>query len=156
MSHEKHFAKKRIVPQIKARELEGVLGELFAVFVKSGSVDADLGAKIVEAALAKARGGVTGAVGNAVAVPHVKIEGVKKTAVVVACSSDGLDFRAGDGIPVTVVFCVIGPPDAPAEHLALLRWIAGLGRDQDFPRFAASCSTSAEIYDLLVELDVVP
>lgn len=153
MAHEKHFAKKRILARMKSRELDDAYEELVAVFVKSGSVSEALGQQICDALREKARNGMTGAIGRGVAIPHVKLDGVQKTAVVVACSSEGLDFRAGDGALVHVVFCVIGEPSAPAAHLELLRWIAGLARDQDFARFAVTCSTPADIYDLLVELD---
>lgn len=153
MAYGKHFAKKRIVPDIRGSELEDVLSELVTVFVKSGSVDAALGDKILALAVEKANAGATGAIGNGVAIPHVKLEGIAKTAVVVGRSSEGVDFRAGDGALVTVVFFIIGPVDAPESHLELLRWIAQIARDPDFERFALACKDASDIHDLLVELD---
>lgn len=150
--HDKHFAAERIVPDISATELPDVLAELVSVFTASGAVGQELGARILEAAQAKLANGVTGAVGSGVAIPHVKVEGVEQTLAVLARSSEGLEFQAGDGLAVHVVFFVIGPPNAAEEHLDLLRWIAGLARNPDFTRFALSCTTPSELFELVQEL----
>ena len=156
MQHQKHFSEQRVVQAITARNLDDVLAELVQVFVTTGDVDKSLARKILAASREKVAQGATGAIGNGVAIPHVKLKGVENSLVVLGRSDEGLDFRAGDGVPVTVVFFVIGPADAAEEHLSLLRWIASLARNHDFPRFAQACKTPADLLDLLEELDAAP
>ncbi|HET9228955.1 MAG TPA: PTS sugar transporter subunit IIA [Thermoanaerobaculia bacterium] len=70
--------------------------------------------------------GSTG-VGAGVAIPHSKLPGLKQGIVAVGMVPGGVDFGAPDGQPVRLLFVVLSPSDAPAEHLQTLatisRWI---------------------------------
>ena len=62
-----------------------------------------------------------------------------------------------DGEPVQVLFTVIRPARSgefhdPDRHLEMMRWIARLGRDQDFRRFALQARTRTQLVDLLKEM----
>lgn len=74
--------------------------------------------------------GSTG-IGSGIAIPHCKIPGLRQEIVAVGLVSQGVDFGAADGKPVRVVFLVISPSDAPAQHLQVLaaisRWIKAGG-----------------------------
>ena len=71
----------------------------------------------------------TTALGQGVAVPHCKIAGLEKVVVAVGLFRKGIDFEATDGQPVRLLFLVISPTAAPAEHLqslaAISRWVRG-------------------------------
>jgi mannitol/fructose-specific phosphotransferase system IIA component (Ntr-type) len=43
----------------------------------------------------------------------------------------------------------------PDRHLEMMRWIARLGRDGDFRRFAVRVKTKTELVDLLKEMSAV-
>lgn len=69
----------------------------------------------------------TTAIGKAVAVPHCKVEGLSSVVVAIGLSENGVDFLSEDGIPVRLMFVVLSPADAPAEHLqslaAISKWV---------------------------------
>lgn len=69
----------------------------------------------------------TTALGHGVAVPHCKIEGLDEVVVALGLFSKGIEFEATDDIPVRLLFLVISPNAAPAEHLqslaAISRWV---------------------------------
>lgn len=69
----------------------------------------------------------TTALGEGVAVPHCKMAGLDKVVVAVGVFRKGIDFGADDGEPVRLLFLVVSPSDAPAEHLqslaAISRWV---------------------------------
>ena len=69
----------------------------------------------------------TTALGSGVAIPHCKIAGLSRVLVAVATVPDGVDFEAEDGEPVRLVFLVVSPANAPADHLrslaAISRWL---------------------------------
>lgn len=67
------------------------------------------------------------ALGQGVAVPHCKIDGLKQVVVAVGLFAKGIEFGASDGKPVRLLFLVISPANEPAAHLrslaAISRWV---------------------------------
>lgn len=66
--------------------------------------------------------------GHGVAIPHGKIDGLKQIYCLFARLSDPLDYKAIDGDPVDLVFLLLSPPDAGAEHLKALASISRVTR----------------------------
>src|SRR4051794_30142585 len=58
--------------------------------------------------------------GQGVAFPHGKIEGLGRIYGLFARLGEAVDFKAIDGRPVDLVFLLLSPPDAGAEHLKAL------------------------------------
>jgi PTS system nitrogen regulatory IIA component len=58
--------------------------------------------------------------GNGVAIPHGKVEGLKRIYAMVVRLAEPMDYKAIDGQPVDLVFLLLSPPDAGAEHLKAL------------------------------------
>jgi len=66
--------------------------------------------------------------GQGVAIPHGKIEGLNRIYCLFARLSEPLDYKAIDGKPVDLVFLLLSPPDAGAEHLKALAAISRVTR----------------------------
>jgi PTS system nitrogen regulatory IIA component len=66
--------------------------------------------------------------GHGVAIPHGKIEGLKNIYCLFARLSEPIDYKAIDGGPVDLVFLLLSPPDAGAEHLKALATISRVTR----------------------------
>jgi PTS system nitrogen regulatory IIA component len=58
--------------------------------------------------------------GQGVAIPHGKIEGLARIYGLFARLSEPLDYKAIDGRRVDLVFLLLSPPDAGADHLKAL------------------------------------
>lgn len=82
---------------------------------------------IVETIAERERLGSTG-FGNGVAIPHGKVEGLKRIYAMVARLAEPVDYKAIDGQPVDMVFLLLSPPDAGAEHLKALAAVSRLVR----------------------------
>ncbi|WP_394998492.1 PTS sugar transporter subunit IIA [Sphingomonas sp.] len=67
--------------------------------------------------------------GNGVAIPHGKVAGLKTVYAIVVRLSDPIDFKAVDGAPVDIVFLMLSPPDAGADHLKALAAISRVVRN---------------------------
>jgi PTS system nitrogen regulatory IIA component len=67
--------------------------------------------------------------GQGVAIPHGKVEGLKQIYCLFARLSDPLDYKAIDGKPVDLVFLLLSPPNAGAEHLKALAAISRVTRN---------------------------
>ena len=67
--------------------------------------------------------------GQGVAIPHGKIEGLDRIYCLFARFGEPVDYKAIDGRPVDLVFLLLSPPDAGAEHLKALASISRVTRD---------------------------
>lgn len=84
--------------------------------------------QIFETVFQRERLGSTG-VGNGIAIPHGKLAGVSKLTGVFARLATPIDFDAIDGEPVDLVFLLLAPETAGADHLKALSRIARAFRD---------------------------
>jgi len=66
--------------------------------------------------------------GQGVAIPHGKIEGLKRIYSLFARLAEPLDYKAIDNRPVDLVFLLLSPPEAGAEHLKALAAISRVTR----------------------------
>jgi nitrogen PTS system EIIA component len=67
--------------------------------------------------------------GHGVAIPHGKIEGLDRIYGLFARLSEPVDYKAIDGRPVDLVFVLLSPADAGADHLKALAAISRVTRD---------------------------
>jgi len=66
--------------------------------------------------------------GQGVAIPHAKIEGLSQIYALFARLGEPVDYKAIDGRPVDLVFLLLSPPGAGAEHLKALAAISRVTR----------------------------
>ena len=84
---------------------------------------------IVTALSERERLGSTG-FGAGVAIPHGRIEGLPEVFGYFARLTNPVDFHAVDNIPVDIVFLLLSPPDAGADHLKALARVSRALRDR--------------------------
>ncbi len=66
--------------------------------------------------------------GQGVAIPHGKVDDLKRIYCLFARLAEPIDYKAIDGRPVDLVFLLLSPPDAGAEHLKALATISRVTR----------------------------
>lgn len=133
-----------------------VLAELVQGLIDGGSLDEGLRAAALEALRERESLATTG-VGQNVAIPHVKIDGLERAVASLSVHPAGVEWGAVDGAPVHLFFTVLRPAGEsrlhdPEAHLEMMRWIARLGRERDFRSFAQQAKTRAQLIDLLKEM----
>src|SRR5277367_5863256 len=79
--------------------------------------------EIFDSILQRERLGPTG-VGDGVAIPHGKLMKCERICGVFARLERPIDFEALDGLPVDLIFLLIAPESAGADHLKALAAIA--------------------------------
>lgn len=67
--------------------------------------------------------------GQGVAIPHAKIDGVDRIYGLFARLGEPIDYKAIDGRPVDLIFLLLSPAGAGAEHLKALAAISRVTRD---------------------------
>ena len=103
---------------------------LFQQLASAAARLTDVPAKLIVSALnEREKLGSTG-FGGGTAIPHGKIEGLKQVFGYFARLSTPVDYQAVDGLPVDLVFLLLSPPDAGAEHLKALASVSRTFRDR--------------------------
>ncbi len=97
-----------------------VFKEIASIISKKSSLKPSL---IIEKLNEREKLGSTG-VGNGVAIPHTKIEGIKKTYVIFLKLKNAVDFSSSDKKEVDLVFPILTSEDSKSEHLLILSSIS--------------------------------
>ena len=87
-------------------------------------------AEVIASVLEREQLGSTG-VGDGVAIPHAKIEGLSAITGVFTLLEKPVDFDALDDQPVDLIFMLLAPANANAAHLKALAKVSRLLRDHD-------------------------
>ena len=104
--------------------------------------------EIFDSLLQRERLGSTG-VGDGVAIPHGKLAKCEQIFGVFARLERPIDFDAPDGLPVDLIFMLIAPESAGADHLKALAMGARLLRNPAIAAQLRATRDPAEIYALL-------
>ena len=116
-----------IIPAMKANSKKQLLQELAT---KAAKITGLPEREIFDVILQRERLGSTG-VGAGIAIPHGKLKALTKITGVFARLETPVDFEALDDQPVDLVFMLLAPEGAGADHLKALSRIARALRDQD-------------------------
>jgi nitrogen PTS system EIIA component len=102
--------------------------QLFAQLAQIAAASLSVGPAIIADAIGdRERLGSTG-FGGGVAIPHGKLAGLDQVYAMVARLSAPIDYKAIDGVKVDLVFLLLSPPGAGAEHLKALAAVSRLVR----------------------------
>jgi nitrogen PTS system EIIA component len=141
-----------IVPELEARDRNGVIRELVLSMTQAGAVPKSAVEEVIAALIKREQSGSTG-FGKGVAVPHAKHAKVKKMVGTVGCSSQGIDFSALDHQPVYSIVLLLSPEDQPQQHLQAMNIIFSNLQQDTFRRFLRQAETREAIAELLEEAD---
>jgi len=106
--------------------------------------------KIFDTLLERERLGSTG-VGKGVAIPHAKLSGLNSLQGVFSRLDKPVDFESVDGYPVDLIFLLLAPLEANADHLKALAKVSRLLRNTDFCEKLRGASNSEGLYILLTQ-----
>jgi mannitol/fructose-specific phosphotransferase system IIA component (Ntr-type) len=120
-----------ITPKLFLRELQAVspreaIREMTAPACEAAGLDF----QTVEAAVWAREESLSTGIGNGVALPHGRIDGLTNPLIVVGLSDAGIDFDAPDGELAHVVFLVLTPRDDYSAQLELGAGIARVFREE--------------------------
>ena len=87
--------------------------------------------------------------GGGTAIPHAKIEGLNAVFGYFARLETPLDFQSIDDLPVDLVFLLLSPPDAGAEHLKALASVSRRLRDRNFAAKLRGAGSPDALFALL-------
>ena len=106
--------------------------------------------EIFDSILQRERLGPTG-VGDGIAIPHGKLAKCRRIFGVFARLERPIDFEALDGLPVDLIFLLIAPESAGADHLKALATIARKLRNPNLAAQLRATRDASAIYSLMTQ-----
>ena len=140
---------KGIVSALKATSKKQVLLELAKAAARVTGVHERA---IFDVLLERERLGSTG-MGKGVAIPHGKLSTLDGVHAVFARLERPVDFDAVDDAPVDLVFMLLAPEHAGADHLKALAKVSRLLRDDGLCEKLRGCESRDAILALISERD---
>ena len=138
-------APNAILPALKVNGKKQALQEIAA---KAAELTGQSDRAILEILLQREKLGSTG-VGNGVAIPHGKLSKLGRVFGLFARLDRAVDFEALDGQPVDLIFLLLAPEGAGADHLKALARVARLLRDADVARKLRDSRDAEALYAVL-------
>ena len=92
-------------------------------------------------------------IGEGVAIPHGKIQGLDRLVATFARSRDGVDFESIDGQPTQLFFLLVVPEQSGGQHLKALARISRFFRDASFREKLLAAGDLDEIFRAIEEED---
>lgn len=143
-----------IIPSLASTTRQEAIAELLGAIADTGSIAGDSVSASTDALMAREAQSSTG-IGNGVAFPHARINGIKKPLCAIGCSSEGIEFDSIDGNPVNLVLLLLSSSEDPAEHLEAMEAVFKHVQRKAFRDELACCKTRDEIVDIVRDADVV-
>ena len=134
-----------VYPNLKAGSKKQVLQELSAISAGLTGLEER---EIFEVLLGRERLGTTG-VGQGVAIPHGKFEKLEKICGVFARTVTPVEFESVDDRPVDLIFLLLVPESAGADHLKALARVSRLMRDVEACEKLRGSDNADALYALL-------
>ncbi|RDI62140.1 PTS IIA-like nitrogen regulatory protein PtsN [Microvirga subterranea] len=136
-----------VLPALRVNSKKQALQEIAAHAARLTGLEA---AAIYEALLQRERLGSTG-IGEGIAIPHGKLPGLTKIFGLVARLEKPIDFEALDGQHVDVLFLLLAPEGAGADHLKALSRVARVLREPGLVERVRATRDAAALYAIMTE-----
>jgi PTS system nitrogen regulatory IIA component len=109
-----------IIASLQATSKKHALQELATIAAERTGLDSR---ELFNTLLQRERLGSTG-LGRGIAIPHVKLEGLKGILCVFARLDEPIDYESHDNEPVDLIFLLLAPDHASGDHLKALASIS--------------------------------
>ncbi|SMF63666.1 PTS IIA-like nitrogen-regulatory protein PtsN [Azospirillum oryzae] len=141
-----------ILPNLKAGNKKQALQEMAR---KASELTGQHERAIFDVLLERERLGTTG-VGHGIAIPHGKLSSLDRVHGVFARLERPIDFDAIDEQPVDLIFLLLAPEQAGADHLKALARVSRLLRDQSMCEKLRGAESGDAMYALLTQHEATP
>jgi len=125
----------------EAMSKEDALNRLLDLVCQSTSVT---DAQAVRKAVFEREAVMSTGIGNGVAIPHVRIEGVSEPVIGVALCPKGVDFDAADRKPVRIIVLFAMPTGSHKQYLSLVAQLMLSIKTPEFARGLLACRSREE------------
>ena len=147
MSLDEIIDDQSVLANVKAQGKKQLLLELAQAMASRVAIDHRV---IFETLLTREKLGSTG-IGQGIAIPHGKVPTLNRVYGLFARLATPIDFESVDGQPVDIVFVLLAPDHAGADHLKALAKISRLLRDPVMVQKLRGTESAESLYAILTE-----
>ncbi|HUJ03173.1 MAG TPA: PTS IIA-like nitrogen regulatory protein PtsN [Rhizomicrobium sp.] len=141
------LAPEAVFPSLKAQNKKQLLQELAERAAKLTHIPER---RIFDTLTERERLGTTG-MGQGIAIPHGRLAGLPKIVGLFARLETPIEYEAVDGQPVDLVFLLLAPEGAGADHLKALARVSRLLRNQQTCEKLRAATKPEVLFALLTE-----
>lgn len=143
------LVQEAIIADLKASTRADAIDQLASIVAPR--LDEMLHRRITDGAMAREREFGT-AIGNGIAIPHLRLEGLTNPVLAFGRSSEGIDWDAPDGGPVYFVFFLATPAATADIHVQIL---ASIARAMELPENRQAVSSAPDAPALFSTLSML-
>ncbi len=132
---------KAVDLKVKASDKNDLIKQAVDLMEKQGNVsDKD---QYLKAVLAREEESTTG-VGDGIAIPHGRCDGITKPGLIAMVIPDGVDYQALDDEPVNLLFLIAADTKSGSAHIDILSKLSGMLMDDAFTAKLKAAKTPEE------------
>ncbi len=131
---------------LQATDKRGVIDELVDLMAEHNEVRNP--ASLKEAVWTREQTRTTG-IGQGLAIPHGKCEGLHELAMAIGKPAEPMDFEAIDQKPVRLIVLLASPPDRTSDHIQALAHISRMLVSDSFRQSIYDAQSADDLWDLL-------
>jgi nitrogen PTS system EIIA component len=141
---------RMILPNLRAQNKKQLLQEMAQGLASQVAVDSRV---VFETLLQREKLGSTG-LGQGIAIPHGRLPSITRVYGLFARLHHPVAFESVDAEPVDLVFALVSPDHAGADHLTALARVSRLLRDADILKKLRGTESTDGLYAILTQHSV--
>ena len=145
------LAPARVKVPLVGRNKDAVLDELVELVTRAEHVESEL--EVIRNAVRERERVLSTGIGEGVAIPHAKYDGLPDIVMAAGVSQDALEYGALDGRPVRLFFLILGPGSAAGLQVRILSRVGRLLRDSRLRKRLESAADAEEFLRVLEEAE---
>ena len=144
-----YINEQTVLTDLHSGDKKGVIDELAQPVTELTGLDHR---EIVRVLIERERLGSTG-IGDGIAIPHGKINGLESLVLGFGLSRKGVNFDALDGKPTHIFFLLLSPDNSTGIHLRILARISKLLKEASFKEKLMQVKGPADVISTIAEVD---
>lgn len=145
------LAPERIRVPLRGKDKASVLHELVDLIADSRGLGADR--EVIYRAVRDRESAMSTGIGDSIALPHAKYNGLSELVMSAGVSREPLDFGALDGRAVSLFFLLIGPESAAVAHVRALARVSRLMRESSLRQQLVSAADAESFLRMLAQAE---
>lgn len=135
---------------LKSKTKDEVLHELAELACRSDTLEG-ISSEVVYNKLAEREAQGSTGLGNEIAIPHARIEGMKNLLLYIAVPKKPLEFDSLDKKKVKVFFVILCPPEMVNDHLKTLAMVSRLLVNTNVKNEILACKSGSAAYETFIK-----
>lgn len=137
-----------VAVKIEARDKESLIGSVIDLIAADPAVE---NLKDIKIAVLEREKIMSTGVGKGLALPHAKTKAVSGVVAALVTTAQPIDFDALDNEPVSIVFLLVGKPDAKSQHVRILSRVSRMMNTDETRNRILAANTGEELLAVIKE-----